>query len=121
MKSTLAVAGISGALAIGLGAFGAHGLRSKVEPRMLQVWETAAHYHLVHSVALLVVAHMGRSSVAGKAAPSVTLPTMLFSTGIVLFSGSLYAMVLTGESKLGMITPVGGLSLMAGWLSLLFL
>lgn len=91
------------------GAFGAHGLQGRgLEPKMLKNWETAAHNHLVHSVAL-GLASFARTNTAGA----------LFSAGICLFSGSLYVMVLSGQRWLGAVTPVGGLALTAGWLALL--
>ncbi|GLD97255.1 hypothetical protein PINS_up005938 [Pythium insidiosum] len=101
---------VSGATAIMLGAFGAHALQQRVkEPKLLKNWETAAHYQLLHSVALLAVPLSRRPSVAGG----------LIAGGTLIFSGSLYAMVLTNERKLGMITPIGGVALVAGWLALL--
>eukprot|EP00297_Palpitomonas_bilix_P016358 CAMPEP_0113912664 /NCGR_PEP_ID=MMETSP0780_2-20120614/29063_1 /TAXON_ID=652834 /ORGANISM="Palpitomonas bilix" /LENGTH=118 /DNA_ID=CAMNT_0000909669 /DNA_START=8 /DNA_END=364 /DNA_ORIENTATION=+ /assembly_acc=CAM_ASM_000599 len=104
------LAAASGAIAVGLGAFGAHGLRGKVDDKMMKTWETASHYHLLHSLALALVpiSPAGASRIAGCA----------FSAGMLLFSGSLYALVLTENKKLGMITPVGGLSLIGGWLAL---
>ena len=99
---------LSGAAAVAFGAFGAHALGGTVEPKLLKTWETAAHYHLVHSVAVLVARNSNRGYAAG-----------LFSAGIVLFSGSLYALVLTGQRKLGAITPIGGLCMIAGWLALI--
>jgi uncharacterized membrane protein YgdD (TMEM256/DUF423 family) len=109
----LKIAGISGALAVGLGAFGAHGLQKRInDPKMLKNWETAAHYHLMHSLALLGVASIAKRNhhlIGG-----------LFVGGIVLFSGSLYAMVLTNQRKLGAVTPIGGLAFIGGWLALAF-
>ena len=102
------------ALAVALGAFGAHGLKGRVDPDMLAVWNTAAHYHLVHALALLATAW------AGERWPS-RLPGWagrLFAVGILLFSGSLYAMVLTGQRFLGAITPFGGLAFLAAWIAL---
>ena len=106
------VAGVAGALGVLLGAFGAHGLRSVVaDPHLLEVWETAARYHLLHTLALCAVAlHPARPRVAGA----------LFVAGIVIFSGSLYALVLTGVGVLGAITPIGGLAFVGGWLALGF-
>jgi uncharacterized membrane protein YgdD (TMEM256/DUF423 family) len=103
-------AGIAGALAVLLGAFGAHGLEARVaDPELLAIWETAARYHLAHALALgLVAAHPARPRAAGVA----------FIVGITIFSGSLYLLVLTGARWLGAITPVGGLSLIAGWVLL---
>jgi uncharacterized membrane protein YgdD (TMEM256/DUF423 family) len=100
----------SGAGAVLLGAFGAHGLANRVDQKALQNWSTAAQYHLIHSVVLLA-ASSHRSKV----------PSYLLTGGIFLFSGSLYALVLTGEKRLGAITPIGGLSLVAGWLALALL
>ncbi len=106
------IAGIVGALGVALGAFGAHGLKNVVsDPALLVTWETAARYHLLHALALgLVAAHPGEPRIAGA----------LFMAGIVLFSGSLYVLVLTEQRWLGAITPLGGLALIAGWLVLAF-
>lgn len=106
------VAGVSGALAVALGAFGAHGLKNLVDdPHLLEVWDTGARYHLVHAVALLgVAAHPRRPRFAGGA----------FVVGTLLFSGSLYLMTLTGARWLGAITPLGGVSFIAGWVALAF-
>lgn len=102
------IAGISGALAILLGAFGAHGLKSKIQDeRLLKAFETGAHYHLVHSVVLLALGDNIKPTTQA-----------LFLAGIGLFSGSLY--VLSLNRNLGMITPFGGLFLVAGWASLAF-
>lgn len=104
------LAGIVGALGVALGAFGAHGLKQVVtDAHLLEVWDTAARYHLVHAVLLAVVAlHPGRPVWA----------TRLILAGICVFSGSLYAMTLTGVRALGAVTPVGGVLLIAGWLAL---
>ena len=106
------MAGATGALGVLLGAFGAHGLKDVVtDPHLLEVWETAARYHLLHALALCAVAvHPGKPRVAG----------ILFLVGIALFSGSLYAMTLTGVRVLGAITPLGGLSFIGGWVALGF-
>ena len=102
-------AGIAGALAVALGAFGAHGLEDKVTPERLATWETAARYHLVHAVALgLVAAHPAAPRWAG----------VCFLVGILLFSGSLYTLVLTDKGWLGAVAPLGGLSFIAGWIGL---
>lgn len=100
-------AALSGASAVLLGAFGAHALKGR-DPAMLDIWKTAASYHLVHSAALLVA----------SSHPS-PWPATLFSGGLVLFSGSLYALVLTDAKWLGAVTPLGGLLLTGGWLALL--
>ena len=103
-------------LAVAAGAFGAHGLKSRVEPEQLTAWATASQYHLIHSVALLALAIFAASS--GK---SIKLPASLFSGGILLFSGSIYLLVLTKMRFLGPVTPMGGLLLIAGWVSLVTL
>jgi uncharacterized membrane protein YgdD (TMEM256/DUF423 family) len=100
-----------GFLAVALGAFGAHGLRARLGGAV-EMWKTAALYHLLHAVALLAVALVGER-VRAKAAVC-----WLFIAGIVLFSGSLYLLALTGYSWLGPITPLGGAALLAGWLVL---
>lgn len=104
------VAGVMGAVGVLLGAFGAHGLKNVVtDAHLLDVWETAAKYQLVHAVAIgLVAAHPRRPAAAGAA----------FVVGTVLFSGSLYLMTLTGVRALGAITPFGGVAFVAGWIAL---
>ncbi len=105
-------AALMGALGVALGAFGAHGLRNIADAAQIERWwKVGAHYHLVHAVALLgVAAHPRAPAVAGWS----------FLVGIALFSGSLYAMTLTGETRLGMITPLGGAAFIVGWAALAF-
>lgn len=104
------ISSVTGALAVAAGAFGAHALKARLTADMLAVWNTAAHYHLIHAVVLLALAlHAQATGRTGGAA----FPLML--AGIVLFSGSLYAMALSGIRILGAITPIGGLCLIAGW------
>ena len=110
------VAACSGALAVMAGAFGAHGLRSRATAEQLSAFTTASQYHLLHSVVLLALALFAASTTR-----SVGTPASLFTAGIVLFSGSIYLLVLTEMRWLGPVTPVGGLLLIAGWLSLLSL
>ncbi len=110
-EAWLFVAGLSGALAIVAGAFGAHGLRGRIDAGLLAAFETGAHYHLVHSVALFALA------LALKAHPAWNLGPAAWAwlVGIALFSGSLYVMALTGIRPFGAITPFGGLAFIAGW------
>jgi uncharacterized membrane protein YgdD (TMEM256/DUF423 family) len=96
--------------AVLLGAFGSHGLRNRVTPRDIEVWETACKYQFYHSIALLV------ASVRGPG--NMRMACTLFGIGMAVFSGSLYALVLTGEKRLGAVTPLGGLALAAGWVAL---
>jgi uncharacterized membrane protein YgdD (TMEM256/DUF423 family) len=98
-------------LAVALGAFGAHGLRGRVAPELLDVFETGARYHMYHALALLAVAWA--CSRWPGAAPVAA--GWLFVAGIVLFSGSLYLMTLTGQRWLGAVTPIGGLAFLLGW------
>ncbi len=99
-------------LAVAAGAFGAHGLKNTLDAYSLGVWETAAHYQLAHALALVLLGIFEKQ--AGKQKPVHAC----FGIGILLFSGSLYALALSGVKALGMITPLGGLSLLAGWLLL---
>jgi uncharacterized membrane protein YgdD (TMEM256/DUF423 family) len=101
-----------GFVGVALGAFGAHGLRERISPAMLEVYRTGVLYHLLHAVALLAVA-LGAARLARPRAVGA-----LFTAGIVVFSGSLYVLAVTGVRGLGAITPVGGLLLMAGWATL---
>ena len=106
----LRTAAVFGFLAVALGAFGAHGLKATLEANAtLAIWQTAALYHLVHSVVLLLLAQR-------DAPPRASI--LLFAAGIVVFSGSLYLLAVTNVKWLGAITPLGGVSLLAGWLSL---
>ena len=106
-------AAMSGGAAVLLGAFGAHGLKSRGgDAAALATWSTSAQYHLVHAAALgLAALSRGRGAAGG-------LPCALLASGTALFSGSLYLLVLTGQKSLGAITPIGGLLLTAGWVAL---
>lgn len=103
-----AFAGFSG---VAMGAFAAHGLKSRLSADYLAVFQTGTHYQLIHALALLGVA------ILAPIAPGrlVNLAGGFFAVGIVLFSGSLYALTLSGIAKLGIITPFGGLAFLAGW------
>ncbi|MCB1666819.1 MAG: DUF423 domain-containing protein [Porticoccaceae bacterium] len=117
MKLLAIFTGISGFLGVALGAFGAHALRGHVEPQLLSVWQTAVQYQMFHVLALLaVLIMMARQPRANK----LYLVGSLFSAGIIVFSGSLYVLVLTGIKQLGMITPIGGVLLLLGWLVFVF-
>ena len=96
------------------GAFGAHGLQDRVGADGVSAWSTGVHYHLLHSVVIL-----GLGLFRDATQRSIELPAVLFALGILLFSGSLYGLVLTQQSWLGPVTPIGGALLVAGWLSML--
>ena len=102
------------AAAVAAGAFGAHALKGRLSPEMLAVFETGVRYQLIHALALLAVAWAGTR----WASPAITAAGWLFVAGIFLFSGSLYALSLTGVRVLGAVTPFGGVAFIAGWLGL---
>ena len=115
MKLFIMLGSLSAFLGVGLGAFGAHGLKTRVPPEMLTVWETAVLYHLVHALGLLLI------GILCHLMPEVALVRnagWALLAGTLLFSGSLYVLVLTGVKPLGMITPLGGIAFLAGWLLL---
>jgi uncharacterized membrane protein YgdD (TMEM256/DUF423 family) len=115
MDRTFVLAGaIAGLIAVAFGAFGAHGLRGRLAPDMLAVFETGVRYHMYHALALLLVAALA-PRLPGKAIVSAG---WLFVAGIVLFSGSLYVLAVTGVTALGAITPIGGVAFLAGWVAL---
>ena len=108
-----ALGGLFGAVAVSAGAFGAHALRARLEPRALETFETATRYQMYHALALFAVAWaIGCHRRWGTAAGS------LLATGTVLFSGSLYGLALSGQRWLGAVTPLGGIALILGWLCL---
>jgi uncharacterized membrane protein YgdD (TMEM256/DUF423 family) len=116
MDRTFLLAGaIAGLVGVGFGAFGAHGLRGKLTPDMLAVFETGVRYQMYHALALLLTAAL-LPRMPGKA---MAAAGWLFVSGIVLFSGSLYLLAVTGVTVLGAITPIGGVAFLAGWLSLI--
>ena len=106
------------ALAVALGAFGAHGLKDRLDPYSMTVYEKAVFYHFLHALGILLVALLGRTgglSTAGQARVA-----WLLLVGIVLFSGSLYVLAVSGVRALGAVTPLGGLAFIAGWLLLTY-
>lgn len=110
------LAGLLGFSAVALGAFGAHGMRSRLGSlpegmKRLEWWNTAAHYHLTHALALALAAWL----VHRGAGTSALLAGWSFIAGVAFFSGSLYLMTITGQTKLGAITPLGGLLFLVGW------
>lgn len=103
-----------GFLAVALGAFGAHALKARLSPEMLGIWRTGVDYHFYHALALLLLGLLARQ------APSAALNAagVCFAAGVLLFSGSLYALALSELRVLGAITPAGGLLFLTGWLLL---
>jgi uncharacterized membrane protein YgdD (TMEM256/DUF423 family) len=112
--TSLAAAALS--LAVVLGAFGAHGLRSRLDAYQMGVWEKAVFYHFVHALGMLVVSVLPKAGLLSR--PAGQWVCLLLAAGIVLFCGSLYILAFTGVRSLGALAPVGGLAWIAGWLLL---
>ena len=102
---------VLGFLGVGLGAFGAHALETMVPPARLETWSTAVNYHLMHTLAILLFSALFPADTNLWA----TRAQRFFSLGIMVFSGSLYALVLTDTGAFGAVTPLGGLSFLIGW------
>lgn len=111
----LSIAALNGLLVVLFGAFGAHALETRIHASLLETWQTAVQYHMFHTLALFGVGLLQRM----QAAPSgLSLVAGLFVAGIVVFCGSLYVLALSGATWLGMITPIGGVLFLGGWLQL---
>ena len=110
-RTFLFVGALAGFVGVALGAFGAHGLRNRLSPEMLAVFETGVRYQMFHALAILITA----IALARMDGWAVRAAGWSFAAGIVLFSGSLYLLALTGVRSLGAVTPLGGLAFLAGW------
>jgi uncharacterized membrane protein YgdD (TMEM256/DUF423 family) len=110
-RTFLLIGALAGFVGVMLGAFGAHGLRNRLSAEMLAVFETGVRYQMYHALAILFVAAM----LARFDGWLVRGAGWMFAAGIVIFSGSLYALALTGVTTLGAVTPIGGLAFLAGW------
>ena len=113
-RTFLTLGALLAALAVAAGAFGAHGLKGRLSPELLDVFETAARYQMYHALGLFAVAW----AAARWPSPTVSLAGWCMVAGVVVFSGSLYVLSLTGLRWLGAITPLGGLAFIVGWLAL---
>lgn len=111
-RACLVAAAISGFLAVALGAFGAHGLKTRLAPELMAAYQSGVQYHFYHTGALLACALLMRSGMVHAALP---LAAYAYVAGILLFSGSLYLLAITGQRWLGMVTPFGGLAFLLGW------
>ncbi|HEY7446758.1 MAG TPA: DUF423 domain-containing protein [Vicinamibacterales bacterium] len=111
-RTFLLIGALSGVVGVTLGAFGAHGLRSRLSPDMLAVFETGVRYHMYHAVAILGVALIADRMPTSRL---VLASGWLFLAGIVLFSGSLYLLATTGVRTLGAVTPFGGVAFLVAW------
>ena len=113
-RTFMFIGALMGFVGVGIGAFGAHALKGRLSPEMLAVFETGVRYQMYHALALLATAAlMSRSE--GRA---VIVAGWSFTAGILIFSGSLYALALTGVTILGAVTPIGGLAFLIGWAAL---
>jgi uncharacterized membrane protein YgdD (TMEM256/DUF423 family) len=112
-RGLLTLAGAFGFSAVALGAFGAHGLRDRLAPPMLEIYRTGVLYHLVHALVVLALA-LGADRLRRP-----RLCAGLFCAGIAIFSGTLYLLAITGRTWLGAVTPIGGVLLLAGWAALI--
>ncbi len=110
------VGSISALIAVGLGAFGAHGLKGRLTPEMLNAFEVGVRYQIYHALALLAVAW----ALSRWPRAEITVAGWLFIAGTIIFSGSLYLLSLTGVRWIGAITPIGGVAFLLGWLSLVW-
>ncbi len=109
---------VNAALAVALGAFGAHALKEKLSERYLAIWETAVQYQMFHALGLLVIGVLIGTAVLGANA-QLHWAGYLLLAGTIIFSGSLYALSLSGIGVLGAITPIGGVLFIAGWIMLI--
>ncbi len=114
-KIYLLIGALNGFLAVALGAFGAHGLKQRLSPDLLAVFQTGVQYHFYHTLALLLVAALMLHWPQNTA---LRWSALLFCIGMLVFSGSLYVLSITGIRWLGAITPIGGLAFLAGWIVL---
>jgi len=113
-RAALIFAAVAGCAAVALGAFGAHALRASLDEHALEIWHTAVEYQFWHALALLGVSGIART----RETPALRVAATAFVVGIVFFSGSLYALALGGPRMVGVITPIGGLALIVGWVAL---
>ena len=112
---TIAAGSVSGALAVGIGAFGAHGLKERLSPELLEIFETGVRYHFYHALALVLAGLVAERRAPGRAADFAAWG---FLAGTVFFSASLYLLAVTGAKWLGAVTPIGGVAFIAGWAAL---
>ncbi len=113
-RSWILLGALSAALAVITGAFAAHGLRGQIDAAGLAIWDTASRYQMVHALAMVAVG-LASERLRGRA---LAAAGVCFLLGTLLFCGSLYALVLSGIRGLGMVTPIGGVAFIAGWLCL---
>jgi uncharacterized membrane protein YgdD (TMEM256/DUF423 family) len=110
-RNFMLIGALAAFIGVALGAFGAHGLRGRLSPEMLNVFEVGVRYEMYHALAILIVA-LARARFEG---PLIVAAGWLFTAGIVFFSGSLYLLALTGTTIFGAVTPIGGVLFLLGW------
>src|SRR5258708_20981926 len=110
-RTFMLIGAVAAFIGVGFGAFGAHGLKGRISPDMLAVFETGVRYQMYHAFAILITA----LALVRFDGWLIRTPGWLFTAGIVLFSGRLYPLALSGVTVLGAITPIGGLAFLAGW------
>ena len=118
MKFFLIAGAVNAMLSVAFGAFGAHLLEGRVADKYLDTWQTAVQYQMFHSIGLIAIAILMSSSLIGSLG-SLNWAGYLMLAGIIIFSGSLYVLSLTGISILGAITPIGGVAFIVGWIMLI--
>ena len=118
VKLFIIAGAINGFLAVALGAFGAHALKERLSEKYLAIWETAVQYQMFHAVALIAIGILMSSKLIGPVS-SLNTAGYLMIAGIILFSGSLYVLSLTGIGVLGAITPIGGVAFLIGWIMII--
>jgi uncharacterized membrane protein YgdD (TMEM256/DUF423 family) len=119
LRGALAWGALLGLTGVAAGAFGAHGLRDRVDADAIEIWRTAAHYQQLHAVALVAVGLLGEGKRSPRLDRALRIAALSWVLGVLVFAGTLYAIVLGGPRVLGAVTPLGGLALMTGWLVLL--
>jgi uncharacterized membrane protein YgdD (TMEM256/DUF423 family) len=117
MKAFIILGAINAFLSVALGAFGAHGLKSKLEPYYMDIWQTGVQYQMYHALGLLIIGVLAAKLPANSL---IATSGWLMFAGIVLFSGSLFVLALTKVSVLGAITPFGGVAFLAAWILVIF-
>lgn len=118
MQFFLIAGAVNALLSVAFGAFGAHMLEGRVADKYLDTWQTAVQYQMFHSIGLIVIAVLMSTALIGPLG-SLSWAGYLMLAGIIIFSGSLYILSLTGISILGAITPIGGVAFIAGWIMLI--
>lgn len=114
-KTWVVFGAVYGCLGVIFGAFGAHALRDSLSERSMQVYQTGSHYQFIHALALILLGIWSSTVLGTQSSNFATAAGWLFAAGVILFSGSLYALAITDMKILGAVTPLGGLSFITGW------